>query len=153
MSNNDRKWASSDKDRLLVENFKKFMEEEDFRPIAEEKAKQVKDFIKDEYKKYSTVPIGVLTRVIIKHRKDLEEMAKEEGIKKIARLMNNFKEDAGLVKKLRGEPLQNIMEVSLAGFVEWYLNKEEQNGNKLVNFKADETGDEMSDEELYKDIF
>ena len=138
---NDRKWASSDKDRLLVENFKKFMEEEDFRPIAEEKEKKVKDFIKDEYKKYSSVPIGVLTNVIIKHRKDLEEMAKEDAIKEIAKQMS--------LKKIDNIDLQNIINDELENFVRWYLNKREAQDQKLLNFKDDE----MSDEELFKDIF
>tara|TARA_Y100001938_G_C7810423_1_gene291627 strand:+ start:89 stop:538 length:450 start_codon:yes stop_codon:yes gene_type:complete len=147
-----KKWASNKKDQLLVENFKKFMEEGDFSPIAEAEVK-VADFIDRRYKHFSSVPAYVLTSVINKHRKQLEQMTKEEGIEKIAGLMNGFKEDAPLVKKLRGKPLENIMTVSLAGFVKWFLEKEEEKGNKLVNFTKPETGDEMSDEELYKDIF
>lgn len=149
---NDRKWASCDKDRLLVENFKKFMEEGDFRPISEAELK-VADFIDRRYAHLSSVPVGVLTRVIIDHREQLEQMTKEDGIEEIAKLMNDSKNyDAPLVKLLKGNPLQNIMKVSLAGFVEWFLGKEEKEGNKLVNFTDDETGDEMSDEELFKDI-
>jgi len=146
---NDRKWASNEKDRLLVENFKKFMEEEDFSPIAEAEVK-VADFIDRRYKHFSSVPVYVLTSVINKHRKQLEQMTKEKGIEKIAGLMNDSKNyDAPLIKLLKGNPLQNIMEDSLEAFVEWYLNKREAQDQKLVNF----TDDEMSDEELYKDIF
>ena len=148
-----KKYASNDRDKLLVENFKKFMEEEDFSPIAEAEVK-VADFIDRRYKHFSSVPVYVLTSVINKHRKQLEQMTKEEGIEKIAGLMNDSKNyDAPLVKKLRGKPLENIMTVSLAGFVKWFLEKEEEKGNKLVNFTKPETGDEMSDEELYRDIF
>lgn len=141
------KWSSNDKNQLIFENFRKFMKEDEFSPVV---PSSVKDFIhggKMEKRKYSSIPVYVLTRVVQINRKDLEKMTKEDGIEEIVKLMNTFKEGPSLEKSLEGNPLEKVMDVK--GFVEWYLNKEQE----LITFTDDEmSDDEMSDEELYRDI-
>lgn len=141
------KWSSNDKNQLISENFRKFMKEGEFSPVTKT---YVKDFIHGgemEKRKFSSVPVYVLLRVVRKSRKDLEKMTKEDGIEEIVKLMNTFKEGPSLEKSLEGNPLEKVMDVK--GFVEWYLNKEQE----LITFTDDEmSDDEISDEELYGDI-
>lgn len=117
-NNNDRKWASNDKDRLLVENFKKFMKEGDFSPITEAK---VKDFIHGgemEKRKYSSIPVYVLTRVL-KMNPDIHKQARMaantkaqmDAFNEIATLMNDFDEDGSISKVLKGKKLSNVMDI------------------------------------------
>ena len=119
MSNNDKKWASNDKDRLLVENFKKFMKTGDFSPITEAK---VKDFIlggEMEKRKYSSIPVYVLQRVL-KMNSDIHQQARMaanpkaqmEAFKEIARLMNDFDEDGSIGKVLNGKKLSDVMDIN-----------------------------------------
>lgn len=116
--NNDRKWASNEKDRLLVENFKKFMKEGDFSPITEAK---VKDFIHGgemEKRKYSSIPVYVLERILSIHP-ELREKARmaadvegqREAFKEIAQLMNDFDEGGSLSKALKGKKLSDVMDI------------------------------------------
>jgi hypothetical protein len=147
----NNKWSSNDKNQLIFENFRKFMKEGEFSPVV---ASSVKDFIlggKMEKRKYSNIPVYVLARVVRINRKDLEKMTKEDGIEEIVKLMNTFDEDGSVSRATKGKKLSDIMKIR--EFVEWYLDKKKEEGQKLVNFTDDEmSDDEMSDEELYKDI-
>jgi len=116
-----KKWASNKSDQLLVENFRKFMKEGEFSPVTEAK---VKDFIlggEMEKRKYSSIPVYVLKRILSIHP-ELREKAtnsadvkgQREAFEEIAQLMNDFDEIKG---HLKGVELKDI--VNLPGFLQY----------------------------------
>ena len=123
-----KKWASNKSDQLLVENFKKFMEEGDFSPITEQK---VKDFITGgemEKRKYSSIPVYVLKRVL-EMNPDTHKQARMFGnpkvqmgaFEKIVQLMNDFDEDGSIGKVLKGKKLSDVMNIK--GFLQYAEQK------------------------------